>query len=280
MDLMRKEVVSVLNRDKELEDLYTGLISMKLGMYTGHLSSTTNSFTNEAKDGGPYSLTNFGLRWWFFFDPQLGFNFEFARSGTIPTVGERYEPETSSQTYINPGLLYRGRLLFIPTIYSLTYFVNSFSTSNTNDALLSSVYSGLDLGVTFYYPNRIQLFRLGPISLSFNNLEGGIAYAPSVQVSDSGYSRGSSVSGNQVAFNGGIEFNLMIRGLRFTNDLFFVFEGGEQLYNLAFSGATKGNQQDGSPIPQGGVFSETQSWYGIRLKYNMRDYVGELMNAL
>ncbi len=285
MDLLRKEVIGVLDRDKELEDLYTGLISFKLGLYTGSLASTSKiggvqSDTNAFKKANQISLRNFGLRWWFFFNPQLGLNVEYA-SGNIPTVSDKGVSLNSTQTYLNPGLIYRSRFIFIPAIYSVTYFINKFATENKDDYLISSSYSGVNLGVTLYYPYRLQIFKLWRFTFSFNNAEIGGGYAPAVNVSDEKFVRGASVSGNQISFNGGLEFNLAIRGLRFTQDIFFVLEGGQQRYSLAFSGATQGFLPDGTTlIPENVVATETQSWYGIRIKYNMRDMVGELLSGL
>lgn len=284
MDLLRREVLGLLHRDKELEDLYTGRISVKLGLYHGSLASHSDingqtADTNNYKNSNSYFLENFGFRWWFFFEPSLGLNFEYA-SGSIPTVGFEHEAEMSTQTYLNPGLVYRSRFFFIPAIYSLTYGINKFATTNPDDFLISSTYSGVNVGVTFYYPYRIQIFRLGPFTFAFNNLEAGIAYAPSVQVSDVNYVRGTTVSGNELSYNAGVEFNLAIRGLRFTDDLFFVLEGGQQSYNLSFSGPTQGTLPDGSLIPQGVHSTEVQTWYGVRLKYNFKDYLGELIYGL
>ncbi len=284
MDLLRNEVLGVLARDREIEDFYTGLISFKAGFYQGSLNTTSTANgqpidTNRFKQSNQYFLQSYGVRWWFYFNPSLGLNMDFS-TGTIPTVGFLREPESSTQTYVNPGLLYRGSLLVIPMIYSVTYFINSFSTTNTDDFLIGSTYSGVDLGATAYYPYRIRLFHLGWFTFSFNNLELGGAFAPAVTVSDVNYKRGTSNSGNQFAFNGGIEFNLAIKHLRFTNDLYFVIEGGEQFYNLSFSGPTTGTLPGGTPIPANGSSTETQSWFGVRLKYNIPDVIGELFNDI
>jgi hypothetical protein len=279
MDLLRKEVLGILQRDKELEDLYTGLISVKLGLYSGSLDSTSSNDTNAFKKANSFFLRTMSLRWWFFFNPAVGLNLEYA-SGTIPTVGFHHEDLSSSQTYLNPGLLYRSRFISLPAIYSLTYFINKFSSTNTDDQLLSSTYSGVNLGVTFYYPYRFQIFRLGPFKFSFNNIEAGFGYAPAVSVSDQNFKRGASVSGHQLSLNGGVEFNLAIRGWRFTDDLFVVLEGGRQSYDFTFSGPTSGTLPSGAGLPEGTINSETQTWYGLRIKYNMRDYLGELLYGL
>jgi hypothetical protein len=279
MDLMRKEVLGVLHRDKELEDLYSGLISFKLGMYNASLSTKSNGDTNAFKNSPSFLLTNFGLRWWFFFNPAIGLNFEYS-TGSIPTFGFKRESETSSQTYINPGLLYRGRLFVIPTIYSLTYFINHFQTSNPDDFLISSTYSGVNLGVTFYFPYRTQLVHLGPFKLNFNNFELGGGYAPAVSVADANYVRGANSSASQFSANAGLELNLSFRPWRFTNDLFFIAEGGMQMYNLSFSGNTQGTLPGGAPLPSGNISTETQIWYGIRVKYNIRDVIGEMLYGL
>jgi hypothetical protein len=281
MDMMRKEVLGVLQRDKELEDLYTGLISIKLGAYAAKFETTSNTDTNKFKAANGYLLSNFGLRWWFFFNPAVGLNFEYAH-GSIPTTDFLRKSKESTQTYINPGLMYRGRFLGIPAMYSMTYFINSFSTTNGDDFIIPSTYTGANLGMTFYFPYRAELIRLGKFALAFNNAELGGGYAPSVSVSDGGgFSRGTKSAASQLSANAGLEFGLIYRPWRFTNDVFIVFEGGLQRFDLNFSGATKGFIEPmHDPIPQGTHNVETQSWFGIRLKYNMPDYIGELIYGL
>jgi hypothetical protein len=162
----------------------------------------------------------------------------------------------------------------------VTYFLNKFQTTNTDDFLISSTYSGVNLGVTLYYPYRIALIKTKYVTLAFNNVEAGFGLAPSVQVSDDMFKRGSEVSGRQLSFNAGIELNLAIKPLRFTNDLFFVLEGGRQIFDLSFKGPTEGTLPSGALIPENVHNTETQTWYGIRIKYNMRDYLGEFFYGL
>jgi hypothetical protein len=285
MDMLRNEVMGILHMDKELEDLFSGLISFKFGYYTGRFETTSTASdgsvgdTNAYKQATSYKMMTFGLRWWFFFNPATGINFDFS-TGTIPTKGFKREDEESTQTYVNPGLMYRGRLLVFPTIYSLTYFMNSFKTSNPDDFLISSTYSGINAAVTLYWPYRTNLLRLGPVTIAFNNIEAGLGISPGVSVSDEKFKRGASVDASLMSLNGAIEFNMPIAGVKFTNDLFVVFEAGMQKYSMTFAGPTEGKLPNGLPLPQGGSNTEKQTWYGVRIKYNMRDIIGELLYGL
>lgn len=280
MDLLRKEILGILEHDSELEDDLAGLMSFKFGAYRASLSSTSlvggaESDTNRYKRANQYFLQTFGLRWWFFFNPSFGFNFDIS-TGSIPVVGYLQKAETSRQTYINPGLMYRSRLFMFPAIYSLTFFMNQFSTSNPDDFLINSTYMGANIGVTFFFPYRTRLLRLGPVTFSFNNFELGGGIAPSVIVSDGSYKRGEKAEGTQKSLNFGMEFNLAVKGYSFTNDVFFVAEGGMQSYDLSFSGKTSGTLASGKALPEGNSASERQTWVGVRVKYNIRDVLGGL----
>jgi hypothetical protein len=285
MELMRKAVMGLFNPDKETDDMYSGLISFKLGMYKAQMSSVPATEDGEIADVNFYKrsdgffLKNFGLRWWFFFNPAMGVNLEYA-GGEIPTTGFHGDAQTSNQLYLNPGLIYRSKFLVLPTIYSLTFFMNKFSTTNPDDFVIASTYSGLNFGATVFLPYRIVLLRALGFSFSFANLELGGGVAPFVSVSDAKYKRGSSSSGSQLSANAGVEFNLSHRKIKFTQDLFFVLEYGLQKYGLIFLGPTTGVAPDGSVIPKNTKTTESQSWYGIRLKYNMPDMIGELVSDI
>ncbi len=286
MDLMRKEVLGILQRDKELEDLYSGVISVKLGFYRAGLLSSSTLPDGTAADINAYKRSNAfflltgGVRWWTTFVPALGLNYDFAW-GQIPTTGFLRTVEMSTQLYHNPGILYRARLLVFPSIYSLTFFMNQFQTTNPDDFLISSSYSGPLLSATFYYPYPVRLFGLGKFAFVFNNVEAGGGIAPVVFVSDGpNYKRGQRSSGMMLSANAGVEFNLAWRPWRFTRDLFFVFEGGLQSFNLSFEGPTTGTLPTGEAIPEGVRSTEFQYWYGLRIKYNFPDFIGELLQDL
>lgn len=255
--------------DKELEDLYNGLISLKVGLYQTTLSTQTNTDSNRFKDAG-FIQKNFGLRWWFDFAPRLGMNLEFA-TGDIPITGFHREPETGSQKDMMVGLMLRTRFLGNPTMFSLNYFNDSFVTTNPDDFILSSTYSGFNLNMTFYELFKWSIFRAKWADLMLNNLEVGAGISPIMTVTDTVITRGGG-SGNGYQFNAGLEFH--VGKIKFLKNFFFVFEGGMKMTNISFSGTPSTNVQPNNSS------SEQLTWYGLRIKFNMQDYLGEWIKGI
>jgi hypothetical protein len=279
MGLIQDEILGVLEQDDEIEAYYKGVMSLKMGFYGGMLDSTSASDTNAFKKSPDLFMSSFGLRWWQTFYPRLGVNIEYAKT-EIPTITTFSEEAISTHMVFEPGLIYRSRLFGIPIMYSLTYFTNRFETTNPDDFLISSAYSGVNVGGTIFYPLHWSILSLGRSSFNLEYFELGGKYAPSVDVSEKEYSRGTSVEGSARSFHFGVEFNLTHSSLQFTRNLFIIIEGGMQRMDLEFSGSTQGELPTGEAIPRDGKHTEWFQWWGVRLKYNLPDYLGEFLYDL
>lgn len=266
-NLINQALASLPQVDRELDDLYHGLMSFKYGYYSSKLATTTSTDSNSYKQS-KFTQMTYGFRWWFDFFPQLGVSYDYAR-GTIPIKGFHKEDETGAQTNSSLGISYRARFLTLPWIISFKYVATDFETSNPDDFVLGSSYSGLNVNMTFHELWQFKVFDTRFASFEMTNLEIGAGVFPFMMVSDMGVSRGQG-TGMGFQANGGLDFH--IGKIKLLKDFFFAFEGGWQLINVGFSGQTSNTY-----VAPNNQSTETQYWFGLRLKFHIKDYIGEMI---
>ncbi len=261
-----------------------GYLDLTLGLSKGKLVTTTstNSLrypTNGAKEPAPYQFTSLHFAYYTDYFP-LGIEYD-SHGGTYPTSTYSGTLVTTNSSVSELSLYYPfGKLWnclrFAPHLGILN---NSFVTDNTDESLLSSVYSGFGLGLKLnvelvdgtWKPTEgaHRWFALQRFFFEFN-------YFPLLSVTDGSAtnpsSRGQSSGSTAMEYKLGTTLLFYFDFIPFLKR--WVLEGGYsvQSYNLKFTG-TPVQPSDvslgGSAIPAGSTATEKENYFyiffGVRL---------------
>lgn len=281
------------NISRELGDMYFGSMSLyvsygwsKLSTSASGASTPENPYStsdggkiyssdlNRAKNYNFYQTYNLGYRWWFFFLSSLGLDINYFFTSQIPTYTKAEDSEervtlSSSFTGYNISLMYRRTFFRMPAIFGAKYFIDNFKTGNTDEQLMSTKYSGLNLNFSWNLPYQFTILPLGFGKMVFHNFEFGAGLSPIVFASDTGFSRGARSNITSYRLNSSILFNFESKYLDFLKDIFFGLMYEYVSYSLNFTGETEGD------IPGGTIASEKYQYIGLKVKYEFNDPFGD-----
>jgi len=280
-DFEKAEVQHILmdyaNLDRETQDMYFGLMSVRLNYGFSKITGTSNTDVNSFKNTKFYSMYGLGFRWWPFFAPMIALDLDYRQTSSIKTVSFYQEDKISRISMTSIGLMYRRNLFKLPTFVSAKYYWDSFGTTNTDDWLLSSKNTGISFAWAIHFPYKMTLIPMSFINFIFHDFEVGAGYTPIIFVKDIGYVRGQRSSATSYNMHGDLLFNFEsdMKALRWIQNLFFGATVSYTSYNLAFTGATEGIEPDtGEKIPEGTINTEKYIYYGMTIKYEFADPFG------
>ncbi len=255
-----------------------GYIQLDMGPYHGALASSQENQANYYKQISEFEFQRIHFRWFVGFIWRLGIDYE-SYQGLFPTSTYYRESFKSQQNLSRFTLLYRfrafGAVRFTPHVMS---FSDDFTTSNPDEYLISSRYSGIGFGSTIAYEWAPPTWKgSGLLDFQFQSLSLVATVYPTLQAQDTGLSRGTASDGST-----GLEWQVRMEALvsthllPYSNRFLLAFSYGNLTYNLRFSGATKG-ESGGYVIPENGRYSESNTGWHLQLGVRWDDIISEFL---
>jgi hypothetical protein len=262
-----------------------GYIEYDMGQLSGGAQASASDDTSDAYKNLPkYAPAYTHFIWYFEFLWHLGFETE-TWNGTFPTSTYYHDYGDSKEKLSITSLNYRFYRLWLhehlrPTVRLLT--TNStFSTLNTDEALLSSGLTATGLGTrlsyewdsTIWKPEKGSGFKFQSVFLDLN-------YYPIVTVQDTGpISRGTGSAGSSMSdFKIGASTIMYAKWVPWIKRYILEAGYGQRNISLKFSGPT--TSQDvgsGYQVPSGLTGTEKYSWVYVSIGIRFEDIIGQLL---
>ncbi|MBC7397036.1 MAG: hypothetical protein H7333_06300 [Bdellovibrionales bacterium] len=262
----------------------SGYLEYGMGLMQGTLTtqatltSLANTMVNGAKKTNNYRFGNTHFAYFSDFFP-VGFELD-SHSGNFPTQTYYNKIVKSSESISTLSFDYRLKTLFnrhLAPVLKVVMLNDQFTTDNTDENLLSTKVNGMGFGLRANYDLVDPLWKAekGRFFLKLQNLYGEYVYYPSLTVSDTMVSRGTSSPGST-----GSQYRLGFNALAYLRfiPIFkrFVIQGsyGVRAYSFKFAGSTVSEVGNINQIPQNGASQEKEQDYrffvGIRFEDPVR----------
>ncbi|RME16787.1 MAG: hypothetical protein D6797_03785, partial [Bdellovibrio sp.] len=257
-----------------------GFIQMDYGLFKGALATETNGNpANYYKNVPSFQFGNFHFEWFLDFLWRYGIEFDYF-SGEFPTFSYYREAETTQQKVMTFKLNYRLRAFYNKkwrATFRLTSLSDEFSTTNPDEAVISTNYAGLGFGSRLAWEPHSKLWK--PIKTSgwaISDVFVDLDLFPFFQAKDLSISRGTSSGSFAYNWKIGIQTVIYLKWMPWLKR--WVLSGfyGAHNYLLKFSGPTTSQDVIGAKsIPENGRFTETTSYWMISLGLRFDDFIGK-----
>jgi hypothetical protein len=271
-------------RDEEAEvKPDPGYLEFQYGFLQGSITTTpSDGKTNDYKDVKSYSPSFFALTYFTDMFWHMGLSIEHW-SGDVPTRTYTRDSGVSNESVTNLTLNYRFSRLWWkyrvrPTL-RLTATSSSFTTNNTDEALLSSSMSGYGIGGRIAYERDLLFVPRGKnfdydLSHAYFNLD----LLPFVSVEDSGVVKRGILGSALIA-----DYKLGVSGVVYMGFLPFAKRWtleagyGGRFSSLKFQGKTSKNPSDFYVIPEGTTSTENFGYFYVTLGLRFSDALGQML---
>jgi hypothetical protein len=255
-----------------------GYIQYTQGNFSGTMvgNDSPNEVNLYKKSSFSFPYTHFA--WYFEFVWRFGIEFE-SFTGNFPTFSYYRDEEATAADFSSVTLNYRLRRYLWDTLRitpRIVRFTDAFTTTNPDEAVISTTVSGTGLGVHL----GLELFDptwkpKGRIGLVPQQLYFDVHQFLMMDALDVGVLRGSSAQGST-----GMDMRIGASVLIYVGWIpwfkRFVIEGfyGKRSYNLTFTGPTTGPTDRNYVIPEGQSYKETMDYFQLSFGVRMDDFIG------
>ncbi|MCC7440458.1 MAG: hypothetical protein IT285_02430 [Bdellovibrionales bacterium] len=263
-----------------------GYIHIGLGYFNGDLSTDSDTSGNAYKIVPGYRFSSMIVEWYPEFIWRWGLEWE-SYSGVFPTSTYYREDAVTDQSYSKITVNYRFRRMFggkfRPTL-RLHYLVDEFRTTNPDEAVISSDYVSLGLGVRFAWEFNSVVWttrRLFPfMSLHRIYLDGSfypLVSALDVENGDVAVLRGTEGSGSAMEWRVGVTGFLYFYWIPFLKRWEIDAHYGVMKYNLAFSGQQAGDTLFPEGLAPNTVTSESYTYWSVSVGVRLDDFICQFL---
>jgi hypothetical protein len=227
----------------------------------------------------PFQFSQNHFLWYFDFLWRFGF-FYSTQNSTIPVVGYDQLDKPTSLTEERFELRFRLApwVNNFKTHLKVISYNHSFVTTNEDEYILSTQYTGSGLGVYNYYEFSPSLWRgKERINVNFHRLYLDYNYIP-LSSKDGLVSRGTG-AGVLSELELGMQLLLSTKLVPWFNRFFIdiaVFQNSAQ---LNFTGETQSSADGFYLIPPSGQSIELNQGYRVRFGWRFDDYIGQLFKT-
>lgn len=265
-----------IERDEVVEQ-EPGYIAVYLINSNGQLKSTSSNTANSLKQLNSLKTAGFGFEWFFEFLPSYGFSYE-SGGGKVPVFSYFKKEEPTIYEFSEFKIMFRKQLLKNPGWrwhFQISNWTSKFKTTNADAYVLSTQTVSNGFGAAISYDFKASLFEAPRFWGTPYSLYAGLKMYPDVTISDGIVSRGETSSGSsQMSTFVGYTHNFNLKFIPYVSRWYLDFRFSQLNQSIKMLGATKSEAGSFYTVPQGGTYSEKQTFFEITLGIRFPDLLG------
>lgn len=254
-----------------------GYLEFTFGRVLAEARADTPNAANAYKQIPTFESTYWRFVWFIEFAWRLGFEAEFF-NGSVPTYSYFRREEQTSLNFTRFSVNFRTRKMWSDRLrwtFKAISSSNEFQTTNTDEALIGSVYSGFGPGVRLDYEVVAPTWTSeGGFGVRLQNVFVEADYFPILDAKDTTLSRGTSAGSSSYSWRIGTSLLLDFKWFFWFRRMTLQATMGELVYDLKFTGPTISETGGIYTIPEGGNYKESLKFIFLSVGFRMDDYIG------